>query len=260
MKKKAKFDEKYILQCYKTVKKENDGFRPAQSRVYIKQGGTGPNAGKVIYTPPVGDELLKQLLNNLYQFINDDKNYAIDPLLKLAIAHYQFEAIHPFRDGNGRVGRILNIHILTQKGILDIPLLFLSKYILKTKDQYYNLLAGVSQRGAWKPWIKYMLKAIEVTSNETYQKISEIVDLKKDITDLLLKNKEFSRPEGLVEMIFTQPYAKVKHFTDAKMYAENTARKYLEKLCQKPYNILQKKRLSGNDYFVNVDFVRVLGD
>jgi Fic family protein len=260
LKKKKKFDLEYLLKVYRTIKKAQDGFRPAQSKVYIKQGGSGPNAGKVIYTPPAGDELIEDLLKNLVQFINDDKTIKIDPLLKMVIAHYQFEAIHPFRDGNGRVGRILNIHILTQKGILELPVLFLSKYILETKDQYYSLLAGVSQRGDWKNWLKYMLKAIEVTANSSYQKINEIVDLKKSITDMLVNSKEFTRPEGLADMIFTQPYSKVKHFTESKMYAENTARKYLERLCQKPYSILQKKRLSGNDYFVNIDFVRILGE
>ena len=260
LKKMGKFDIEYLLKIYRTVKKANDGFRPPQSKVYIKQGGTGPNAGKVIYTPPSGDELIKQLLTNLVAFINDDKTYKIDPLLKMIIAHYQFEAIHPFRDGNGRVGRILNIHILTQKGILDLPVLFLSKYILETKDQYYNLLAGVSQRGGWKSWLKYMLKAVELTANSSYQKINEIVELKKSITEILVDSKEFTRPEGLADMIFTQPYSKVKHFTSSKIYAENTARKYLERLCEKPFNILQKKRISGNDYFVNIDFVRILGE
>jgi Fic family protein len=260
LKTKGKFDLDYLLKIYKTIKKAQDGFRPPQSKVYIKQGGSGPNAGKVIYTPPTGEEFIEELLKNLVQFINDDKTYKIDPLLKMIIAHYQFEAIHPFRDGNGRVGRILNIHILTQKGILELPVLFLSKYILKTKDQYYSLLAGVSQRGDWKSWLKYMLKAIEITANSSYQKINEIIDLKKSITELLVNSKEFSRPEGLADMIFTQPYSKVKHFTSNKLYAENTARKYLERLCEKPFSILQKKRISGNDYFVNVDFVRILGE
>jgi Fic family protein len=260
LKTKGEFDIAYLLKIYRTVKKANDGFRPPQSKVYIKQGGTGPNAGKVIYTPPIGDELIEELLKNMVVFLNDDIKYKIHPLLKMIIAHYQFEAIHPFRDGNGRVGRILNIHILTQKRILDLPVLFLSKYILETKDQYYNLLAGVSQRGSWKSWLKYMLKAIEITANNSYQKINEIVELKKSIMDILVNSKEFTRPEGLVDMIFTQPYSKVKHFTSSKMYAENTARKYLERLCEKPFNILQKKRISGNDYFVNIDFVRILGE
>jgi Fic family protein len=260
LKKKGKFDLPYLLKIYRTVKKANDGFRPQQSKVYIKQGGTGPNAGKVIYTPPEGNELIESLLKNLMLFLNDDKNFKIDPLLKMAIAHYQFEVIHPFRDGNGRVGRILNIHVLTQKGILDLPVLFLSKYILETKGRYYDLLAGVSQRGDWKAWIKYILKAIEITANRAYQTISEIVELRKSISDLLVNSKEFLRPEGLADMIFTQPYCKVKHFTSGKMYAENTARKYLDRLCEKPYSILQKKRISGNDYYVNIDFVRILGE
>lgn len=258
--KKAKIDAHYLIKMYQTVKKANDGFRPAQSNIYIKQGGSGPNAGKVMYTPPKGDEVVKKLIENLLEFINNDTTYKVDPLLKMAIAHFQFEAIHPFRDGNGRVGRILNIHILTQKNLLDMPVLFLSKHILETKDLYYSHLSGVSQRGDWKSWLIYMLQAIETTSKIAYQKLNEIIELKNSITDILIQHKDFARPEALSDMIFKQPYSKVKHFTDAKMYAENTARKYLELLCQKPYNILQKKRLSGNDYFVNIDFVRILGE
>lgn len=255
-----KFDIEYLLKMYKTVKRATDGIRPAQSKIYIKQGGTGPNAGKVVYTPPTGDKLIQNLLHNLLDFINDDQTYKVDPLLKMAICHYQFEVIHPFRDGNGRVGRILNIHILTHKKQLDLPVIYLSKYILETKDLYYSHLSGVSQRGDWKSWLLYMLKALEITANRAYQLLNEILELKKAITDILINSKEFARPEALAEMIFTQPYSKVKHFTDSKMYAENTARKYLEKLCEKPYSMLQKKRISGNDYFVNIDFVKLLGE
>lgn len=260
LKTNGKFDIEYLLKIYRTVKRANDGIRPAQSKVYIKQGGSGPNAGKVVYTPPVGDEIIEKLLENLVLFINDDITYKVDPLLKMAICHYQFEAIHPFRDGNGRVGRILNIHILTDKELLDLPVLYLSKYILETKDLYYSHLAGVSQRGDWKSWLLYMLKGIEITANSAYQKINEILELKKNISDILVNSKEFLHPEGLADMIFIQPYSKVKHFTANKVYAENTARKYLERLCQKPYSMLQKKRISGNDYYVNIDFVRLLGE
>ncbi len=255
-----KIDFEYLVKMYQTVKKANDGIRPPQSNIYIKQGGTGPNAGKVVYTPPQGNDIVLQLIDNLLEFIENDQNYKIDPLIKMAIAHFQFEAIHPFRDGNGRVGRVLNIHILTHKNQLDMPILFLSKYILETKDLYYSYLAGVSQRGDWKNWLLYMLKAVEITAKMAYQKLNEILELKKSITDILIQSKDFARPEALSDMIFMQPYSKVKHFTDAKMYAENTARKYLEILEKKPYNILQKKRISGNDYFVNIDLVRILGE
>ncbi|TAF73367.1 MAG: Fic family protein [Bacteroidetes bacterium] len=255
-----KFDLTYFLKMFQTVKKTTDGFRPSQAKVYIKQGGTGPNAGKIVYTPPIGAELIENLLLNLLDFVNDDAIYKIDPLLKMAIAHYQFEAIHPFRDGNGRVGRIFNIHILTHKELLDFPVLYLSKYILETKDLYYSNLSGVSQRGDWKKWLLYMLKAIEISAKNAYQKLNEIVELKSNITDIIIKSNEFSRPESLVNMIFVQPYCKVKHFTNQKIYAENTARKYLERLCEKPYSMLQKKRISGNDYFVNIDFVRLLAE
>ena len=107
---------------------------------------------------------MEEKLGNLAEFVNDDEAYPIDALIKMAIAHYQFEAIHPFRDGNGRAGRIFNINILTQKGLLDLPILFLSRYIIDHKNDYYSLLASVTQRGTWEAWILFMLKAIETTA------------------------------------------------------------------------------------------------
>ncbi|MBP8709933.1 MAG: Fic family protein, partial [Bacteroidales bacterium] len=119
--------------------------------------------------------MIKEKLDNLVLFLNDDENFRIDYLLKMAIAHYQFEAIHPFRDGNGRTGRVFNINYLTKKGLLDVPILFLSRYILDHKEDYYSGLSGVSQRGNWKYWLLFMLKAIEYTSIITFRKINEIV-------------------------------------------------------------------------------------
>lgn len=121
----AVFDLNYFIKIYRIVKQANDGLRPPSARIYFKQGGTGPNAGTAIYTPPRGKGILEAKLANLMAFVNDDETYPIDPLIKMAIAHYQFEVIHPFRDGNGRAGRIFNINILTQKGLLDLPILFL---------------------------------------------------------------------------------------------------------------------------------------
>ena len=144
------FDLSYFISVYQEIKEVLDQFRPDHIPTVIRQGGSGFNAGKVIYTPPRGAVLIRSLLENLLSFMNDDIAYPIDPILKMAIGHYQFEAIHPFRDGNGRTGRIFNIHYLTHKGLLDYPILYLSKYIIEHKEDYYYYLAGVSQRGDWK--------------------------------------------------------------------------------------------------------------
>ncbi|MEO9869886.1 Fic family protein [Ekhidna sp.] len=252
------FDLNYFIEIYRMVKQTNDGIRPPSAHIYIKQGGTGPNAGTAIYTPPRGKDILEQKLQNLLDFVNDDEKYSIDPLIKMAIAHYQFEVIHPFRDGNGRAGRIFNINILTQKGLLDLPILFLSRYIIDNKNDYYSLLAGVTQRALWERWILFMLKAVEVTANLTFDKINDILAAREGIMQSIEEDTKIRKPEQLVQMIFTQPLTKVSHLTDAKIYAENTARNYLNELVD--LGILEKRTISGHHYYLNMELYRILSE
>ncbi|MDA3952179.1 MAG: Fic family protein [Bacteroidales bacterium] len=259
LQKTGQFDQNYFLQVFQEIKQTKDGTRPDFLNTTIKQGGTGPNAGQVIYTPPKGVTIIKDKLDNLINFLNDDERYKIDHLLKMAIAHFQFEAIHPFRDGNGRAGRVFNIHYLTNKGLLDSPILFLSRYILDNKDDYYNGLMGVSQRGDWKNWLLFMMRAIENTSNITFHKINEIVSTKDSILDFVKKdNQKFRNPEVLIEFLFSQPFTKVKHFVDSGIYAENTARDYLNKLSD--MQVLEKKEIEGHHYYLNLELYRILSE
>ncbi len=253
------FDQDYFIQVFQEIKQTTIGIRPDFSNTTIKQGGTGSNAGQVIYTPPKGQSIIYDKLDNLINFLNDDEQFKIDHLLKMAIAHFQFEAIHPFSDGNGRTGRIFNIHYLTNKGLLDVPILFLSKYILDHKEDYYFGLMGVSQRGNWKDWLLYILRAVENTSNITFHKINEIVSAKDSIQEYVKNdNRKFQNPKGLVEFLFTQPFTKVKHFVDAGIYAENTAREYLNKLCD--MQVLEKKEIDGHHYYLNLELYRILSE
>ena len=176
----------------------------------------------------------------------------------MAIGHFQFEAIHPFRDGNGRTGRVFNIHYLTKKGLLDLPILFLSRYVIENKDEYYRRLAAVSQSGDWKGWINYMLNAVRTTSVITYNKINDIISAKDAILSVIEKDTDIARPEQITEMIFIQPYTKVKHFTDKGVYAENTARNYLNKLSE--IGILEKKTIQGHHYYLNIELSRILSE
>ena len=259
LKKSNKFNQDYFLKVFQEIKQTTDGIRPGFLNTSIKQGGTGPNAGEVIYTPPKGEAVINDKLNNLINFLNDDEQYNIDHLLKLAIAHFQFEAIHPFRDGNGRTGRILNIHYLTNKGLLDVPILFLSRYILDYKNDYYAGLMGVSQRGNWTDWLLFMLRAIEHTSNITFHKINEIVSVKDSILEFVKKDdRKFRNPEALIELLFTQPFTKVKQLVDAGIYAENTARDYLNKLCE--MQVMEKKEIEGHHYYLNLELYRILAE
>ena len=259
LQKNKQFNKEYFIQVFQEIKQTTDGIRPDFLNTTIKQGGTGPNAGMVIYTPPRGMNIIKDKLDNLVNFLNDDRHNRIDHLLKMAIAHFQFEAIHPFRDGNGRAGRIFNIHYLTNKGLLDVPILFLSRYILDNKDDYYSCLMGVSQRGNWKNWLLFMLRAIENTSNITFHKINEIVSVKDSILEFVRKDdRKFRNPERLIEFLFTQPYTKVKQLVNAGIYAENTARDYLNKLCD--MQVMEKKEIEGHHYYLNLELYRILSE
>lgn len=255
----GKFDLNYFINIFQEIKQTKDSIRPSFSNTTIKQGGTGPTAGQVIYTPPRGELVIQNKLENLITFLNDDEQFKVDHLLKMAIGHYQFEAIHPFRDGNGRTGRVFNIHYLTNKKLLDFPILFLSRYILDHKDDYYFALMGVSQRGNWKDWLLFMLRAVENTSNITFHKINDIVSTKDAILDYVKKDKrKFKSPDDLIELLFTQPFTKVKHLVEEGIYSENTARKYLNKLCE--MNVLEKKEIDGHHYYLNLELYRILSE
>ena len=253
------FDKEYFVGVFQNITETTDTIRPSFSNTVIKQGGTGVNSGKVIYTPPRGEQIIDDKLDNLITFLNDDEQFNIDHLLKMAIGHYQFEVIHPFRDGNGRTGRIFNINYLTNKGLIDVPILFLSRYILDHKEEYYGGLQGVSQRGDWNKWILFMLRAVEHTSNITYQKINDIMSTKDDILDYVRKDKQkFKDLEKLVDVLFTQPLTKVKHLVDEGVYSQNTARDYLNRLAE--MRVLEKKKIDGHHYYLNLELYRILSE
>ena len=255
----GRFDQLYFVRVFQEIKQTQDEIRPDFSNITIKQGGTGPNAGQVVYTPPKGQKIIEEKLENLTTFLNNDEQFRIDHLLKMAIAHYQFEAIHPFRDGNGRTGRIFNINYLTNKKLIDVPILFLSRYILDYKNEYYSGLQGISQRGNWKDWLLFMMRAIEYTANITFHKINDIVTTKDSILEYIKKDKrKFRNPEQLIKTLFTQPLTKVKHLVEAGVYAENTARDYLNKLCE--MRILEKKEMEGHHYYLNLELYRILSE
>ena len=253
-----KIDIDYFIKMYRVISRFNDGIRTPIAQIVIKEGGTGPNAGKVFYTPPRGKGIIEAKMDNLIEFLNDDDKYPLDPLLKMAIGHFQFEAIHPFRDGNGRTGRIFNINYLTQRGLLDYPILFLSKFIIDHKDDYYAGLSGITQRGSWKSWLTYILKAVEVTSNITYNKINDIIATKEAILDAIIKDTDIQRPELLVNAIFTQPYTRVKHLVNNQSYSENTGRKYLDRLVE--MGILEKREVGKGHYYLNLELYRILSE
>lgn len=250
------FDIEYFIRLYQEIKETKDGIRPSFAKTYIRQGGGWPNAGKTVYTPPRGKGIVENKLNNLVDFLNEATILPEEPLLKMAIGHFQFEAIHPFRDGNGRAGRIFNIHFIARSGLLEYPILYLSRHIIEHKEEYYEVLAGVSQRGDWESWLLYMLRAVESTSRLTYQKVNDILSAKEAVLEAIESETGIRRPGQLAEAIFTQPYTKVNHLTDRGIYAENTARNYLNELAE--LGVFEKKEIKGRHYYLNLELQRIL--
>ncbi|MCF8370819.1 MAG: Fic family protein [Bacteroidales bacterium] len=254
---KTELDFNTLISIYQKIKETSQGVRSPQANVRIVKGGSSLTSGKVVYTPPNNEGLIVKLYQNLLDFINDDEKYPYDPLLKMAIAHYQFEAIHPFSDGNGRTGRILNVLILIKKDILKFPILYLSKYIIRNKDDYYHLLNSVSTLGSWERWLKFMLLALKETANYTIFKIDEIMDQFQS-TRLYVEQKLPNIPFFLLEAIFTQPYIKAIQVVGDKIKSRNTARKYLDQLCE--INVLELKKIGNENVYINNDLMRIIED
>jgi Fic family protein len=211
--------------------------------------------GEVIYTPPEGADKLRELLANWEQFANATDD--IDPLVRMAVLHYQFEAIHPFIDGNGRTGRILNILVLIQAGLLDIPTLYLSRHIVRTKGQYYTLLQGVTQRGEWEPWVLYMLTAVETTAKWTNARISAIRDLMAETATYVSINASSIYSWELIQTIFAQPYTRIGHLVDRGVAKRVAASRYLKQLAA--IGVLEEEKVGRDKLFIHRKYMKLLG-
>jgi Fic family protein len=203
--------------------------------------------GEVIYTPPEGEAVIRDKLSNLEQFIHAEDG--IDPLVKMAVMHYQFEAIHPFEDGNGRTGRILNLLYLVEQKLLDIPVLFLSRYIIANRAEYYEGLRGVTERQDWESWILYMLRAVESTAQQTFDQVTRI----RGLMELVRKQVQEQAPgiysKDLIEVIFKQPYTKIQFLVDAGIAKRQTASTYLQTLSG--LGFLRPSKQGREIYYIN---------
>lgn len=246
-----------VIDIYREVKLTQDGIRPYQAEVVIKKRGWGSLVAETVYTPPRGKGVVEKKMAELLEFLNDDVRFPIDPLLKMAMAHYQFEAIHPFRDGNGRTGRILCILYLIQKQLLDLPILYLSAYILQNKDEYYQRLNSITGTQLWKPWIMYMLEAVSQTAEYTTDKILRIKTLMDDTRTIILENKmPIARMD--VPKLFEQPYIRPKNLLSDKIKSINTAKKYLSLL--EIQGVLSKERVGKEFIWFNTSLMAILSD
>ena len=246
-----------LITIYQQIKELNDGFRPPFTETVIRRRGSDFPGSSVVYTPPRGEGVLKEKLENLLDYLNDDDRYPYDPLIKLAVSHYQFEAIHPFRDGNGRTGRILNILLLVLKNLLEIPILYLSSYIIGTKDDYYTLLNRVTTHNGWHEWLLYMFRSVEQTSLFTIRRINEIDDLFSRTYDIVSKRLPHIRKE-VVERIFEQPYISPKSLISRDIKSLNTAKKYLSQLSG--LGIMTQKKVGKEIIYINIDLFNLLSE
>lgn len=210
--------------------------------------------GNIVYSPPEGESLIREKLTNLEKFINLD--YDIDPLIKLAIIHYQFEAIHPFYDGNGRSGRIINILYLIDQKLLDVPILYLSRYIIDNKLNYYLKLRAVTEKNEWEDWIVFMLEAIIKTASITKEKILAIQKLMNETCEIIKKKLPKIFSKELLEVIFYHPYCKIKFLEEAKIAHRQTASIYLQQL--ESIGIMKGIKKGREIYYINHAFWKFL--
>ncbi len=211
-------------------------------------------SGETIYTPPVGQKLLLSLLDNWAEFMHAQTE--IDPLVRMAVQHYQFEAIHPFADGNGRTGRILNILFLVQLGLLDSPILYLSRYIIRNKAAYYRLLQSVTDEGDWTTWILFILDGVEETCTWTTDKIKAIRELMEHTAEFMQENLPKIYSWELNEILFKQPYCRIGNLVDAGIAKRQTASVYLKQLCE--IGILREIKSGRENIFVHPKYIELL--
>ncbi len=208
----------------------------------------------VVYTPPEGEQRLRNLLANWERFLHDEKD--LDPLIRMAVAHYQFEAIHPFTDGNGRTGRILNLVFLVEQGLLDLPILYLSRAIIRAKPEYYRLLLAVTEREAWQDWIVYLLRAVDETARWTTARIQAMRDLMNRTGEYVRQYAYGAYSRELVELIFVQPYCRITNVVDAGIAQRQTAAVYLRRLATE--GVLDEVKSGREKLFINPRLMRLL--
>lgn len=239
-----------IKKVQQIVKLNDAGFLVSPSKALVNQ-----RDGKIIYTPPQDINQVNHQMDNLEQFINDPDICGLDPLIKMAIIHHQFESIHPFGDGNGRTGRIVNILYLVVTDLLDLPILYLSRYITHHKSEYYYLLQAIRDKNIdnareWEAWILFMLRGVEETAGNT-------IELVKGISQLMAEYKNILRPlfnkaykHELINNLFFHPYTKIEYMRNDMMVQRKAATKYLDKIVKA--GLLEKVKKGRENYYINV--------
>jgi Fic family protein len=239
----------HILQIQSTLEMNNAGFRRLPGTT-LKD-----SAGRVVYTPPQDPQVIIALMSKLERDMNDDQDDGVDPLIRMALLHHQFESIHPFYDGNGRTGRIVNVLYLIKSGLLDIPVLYMSRHIVRTKPRYYQLLQSVRDGDTWEEWVVYMLNAVESTARDgiaTVQAIGEALGQVKQI----VRGKRKFYSQDLINSLFSHPYTTIQFLEHDLRVSRLTATKYLNALTTD--GVLENIKVGRSSYYINTRLTAIL--
>lgn len=239
-----------IIQIQAVLEENQAGFRKLPGTA-LKNASTG----ETIYTPPQNYDEIMRLMTNLEQYINDSSIQDCDPLIKMAVIHFQFEIIHPFYDGNGRTGRIINILYLIMQKLQSLPVLYLSNYIIKNKQDYYRLLQEVREKDSWEEWLLFMIKGVEQTARETIELTIKIRELMLDYKHRLRDNYKFYS-QDLLNNLFKHPYTKIEFIVNDLGVSRLTAANYLNKLAND--KMLRKEKLGTGNYYINTELFNLL--
>lgn len=241
----------HILTIQAELEKNRAGFRK-QSGTMLKNDRTG----ETVYTPPQHTDDIIRLMSRLEAFINDDNTEKpIDPLIRMALLHHQFESIHPFYDGNGRTGRIINVLYLVLTGLLDIPVLYLSRYLVRNKSEYYHLLQHVRDTGEWEGWLLYMLEAVEQTAKDGIDTVQHIHQAMLDYKHRIRQNFSFYS-QDLINHLFNHPYTKIDFLMKTLNVSRPSAAKYLNELTEGGF--LHKENIGRSNYYINIALMDIL--
>ena len=235
-----------ILNIHKELEQNDAGYRTVP--------GTDLKSDKtkeVVYTPPQNAHDIKDYMSNLVKYMNDEDMDSTDPLIKMAVIHHQFESIHPFYDGNGRLGRILNILYLIAKDLLDFPTLYLSRYFIQNKAQYYALLQSVRDTGNWEDWILFVLDGVESVARQSIALIKEIKEAMQFYKHTIRKSYPKIYSQDLINNLFRHPYTKIEFLENDLKVTRQTAVKYLDAVAEHSDNLLEKVKIGRDVYFIN---------
>ena len=240
-----------LIEMFRLLKDRDDGFRVTPGTALKNDRN-----GDIVFVPPQDANEILALMTALERFVNDDTVSDLDPLIKMALIHHQFESIHPFPDGNGRIGRILNVLYLTRTGLLDIPILYLSRHITRNKSDYYRLLQAVRDDGVWEEWVVFMLEGVAQTARTTLQLVTGIGRLMQEAKHRMREDLPKLYSQELLNNLFRHPYTRIEYVQSDLKVTRQTAARYLDSLAE--LGFVEKHRAGKNNYFINTRLVRLL--